>query len=181
MSKGGGSGDGGAGCVIMLFIMAAILTIIAFLVGSYLSVMAGKFLNYAFRVVFGWTLSRSSNKKYLAFSTIAVLLLIPIGGWLILLATGFNLSYDGTGIVIIYCSTLALIGYYAAHFGSFSDSFGFLQAPGVMMIHEQENIWRNSIRTKGLIFWHWTIASKAIAIDSWFRTSISSLYGMMAG
>lgn len=180
MSKSS-SGDGGAGLFIMLFIMAVILMIIAILVGSYLSVMAGKFLNYAFRVLFGWTLSRSSSKKYLIFSTVAVLLLIPIGGWLILLATGLNLWDDGTGIVIVYCSTLALIGYYAAHFGSFSDSFGFLQASGVMMIHEQENIWRNSIRTKGLIFWHWTIASKAIAIDNWFRSSISNLFGMMAG
>lgn len=181
MAKDGESGDGGAGLAIMLFIMAAIITIIAILVASYLSVTAGKFLNYAFRVIFGWTLSRSSNKKYLVFSTIAVLLLIPIGGWLILLITGLNLWYAGTGIAIIYCSTLALIGYYSAHFGSFSDSFGFLQAPGVVMIHEQENIWRNSIRTKGLIFWHWTIASRAIAIDNWFRTSISNLYGMMTG
>ncbi len=175
------SGDGGAGLAIMLFIMAVILTVIAILVGSYLSVMAGKFLNYGFRVLFGWTLSRLSNKKYLIFSTVAVLLLIPIGGWLILLGIGLNLWNDGTGIVIVYCSTLMLIGYYAAHFGGFSDSFGFLQASGVMMIHEQENIWRNSIRTKGLIFWHWTIASRAIAIDNWFRNSISNLYGMMTG
>lgn len=175
MSKGSGS-DAGAGCIAFLltiyFIVMAILIVVGTLVAAYLSVMAGKALNYVLRVGIGWTLNRDSNKNYIAFCTILVLFLVPIGGWLY--SVLYSLGYIGYGNPLILAITsLALIGYYSAHFDKFPEKLAWLQVPGMVILLEQEEIWRSSIRTKTVVFWHWTIAKHAVAIDAWFRTSIS--------
>jgi hypothetical protein len=176
-----GSSDDAAGCIFWLAIIGLVVAILLALLAAYLSVLIGKFFSYTARAVIGWTLSRSSNKKYVALCTILALFVIPLATWLGLIIFGLSLGNELWKYAVIGYSTLGVIGYYAAHFGSLPSQFALLHAAGVMMIHEQEVAWRNSLRTRGIVFWHWTIARRAVEIDNWFRRAIGSLSGVVIG
>lgn len=125
--------DALAGCAAILAVLAIVGTIIASLVVVYLSVLAGKLFNCIVRVVFGWTLSRSSSRRYVVFCTLAVLFLVPILTWGGLLIYSLS-NCSGFGqFAVVICSTLGLIGYYAGHFGISPDKLSWLQAAVVSL------------------------------------------------
>lgn len=180
MSSGGGSGeDALAGLFFIIVVAAVVIFIILALVAAYLSVLIGKLINLGIRALGGWIISDQSSESSVELATLTVLFGFPLFAFICLATIAFSSQDTFTRIVVIVYSLLAVVGYYAGHFGTSPDSISFLQIPGVMRIHAQETKWLNQGRTEWLIFWHWKVARQAVQVDQWFRDSIGSLTGLL--
>ena len=183
--SGKGGEDALVGCAVFItitgFIIAAVLAVLAALSAIYVSVMVGKFFSYITRTIFGWLIeSHLHNRRVVKFSMLSALFIVPVS--ILGISTGIAGYFGGleAGYITLGILILGLIGYYAAHFGEIPRELSEF-SPGVVLLHEQEAIWINSMRTKGLIFWHWTITKHAVAVDDWFKRSIARTWQAMPG